>query len=43
MTTIESTKSENSQTSESQVIKIIILINYLKLNAIMFYYKFFFS
>lgn len=29
MTTIETTKSENSQPSESQVIKIIILINYL--------------
>lgn len=29
MTAIETTKSENSQTSESQVIKIIILINYL--------------
>lgn len=28
MTAIEKTKSENSQTSESQVIKIIILINY---------------
>lgn len=43
MTAIETTKSENSQTSESQVIKIMILINYLKLNTITFYYKFFFS